>query len=103
MSSPSATDATNITHVGMGTTRRSKVDLRFNVLSTVFAGLRYVVAQHGLRLPQGEDFVAIEFLEDGRLARLTFVSSDPMRETLRQLLHRRRSWGWLPAGIVPGW
>ncbi len=99
----SGTDTTNITHVGTGTTKRSKIDLRFNILHTVFAGLRYGAAQHGLALPQGGDVVAIEFLEDGRIARLTFVSTDPMRATLRGLLHPGRAWGWLPAGVLPAW
>jgi hypothetical protein len=99
----SGTDTTNITYVGMGTTKTSKIDLRLNVHHTVMDGLRYVASQNGLPLPKGSDCVAIEFLEEGRLARLTFVSSEPVLGVLRSLLIPGRSWGWLSAGIMPAW
>lgn len=99
----SGTDSTNITYVGMGATRGSNVDLRFNTQHAVIDGLRYIAAQHGLTLPKGGDFVTIEFVEGGRLTRLTFVSSEPMVKTLSGFLVPNRAWGWLPAGVVPEW
>jgi hypothetical protein len=99
----SGRDTTNITYVGMGTTRSGNVDLRLNIQHGIAAGLRYIAAQYGLTLPQGGDFAAVELLEDGRLLRLTFVSSDPMRQTLESLLRPGRKWGWLPDGVLPGW
>ncbi|HSZ70869.1 MAG TPA: hypothetical protein VK756_10970 [Solirubrobacteraceae bacterium] len=99
----SGTDTTNITFVGTGATRSGHPDLRFNIHHTVVAGLQYVASRRGLAIPRGGDFMAVEFLEEGRLARLTFVSTDPLRGVLRQFLKRGRGWGWLPAGIVPDW
>ena len=99
----SGRDTTNITYVGMGQPRRSKIDLRFNVHHAIMDGLRYVAAQEGLTLPQGGDFVAIEMSEGGRLLRLTFVTSGPMKQTLAKLLIPNRAWGWLPAGVMPEW
>ncbi len=99
----SGRDATNITHVGVGTTQSGNVDLRFNLQHGIHAGLRYVATQTGARLPEPGDPVAVEFVENGRLARLTFASVDPLRATLLKLLLPGRPWGWLPDGVVPEW
>lgn len=99
----SGTDPTNITHVGMGATQRSNVDLRFNLLHGVVAGLIYVATQRGVAIPTVGDVVAIEFLSRGREIRLTFVTTDPLKSTLLGLLIPNRSWGWLQAGVVPIW
>jgi hypothetical protein len=99
----SGSDTTNITYVGMGQPQKSNVDLRLNVQHTIMNGLKYVASQHGLAVPAGGDFVAIEFLENGRLARLTFVTSQPLLGALQAALKPGRSWGWLSAGVVPLW
>lgn len=99
----SGTDPTNITHVGAGATQRSNLDLRFNVLHRVHAGLLYIASQAGLPLPGRGDVVAIEFLDQGRLARLTFATADPLRSQFLGLLLPGRAWGWLPAGTAPRW
>jgi hypothetical protein len=99
----SGADTANITYVGEGTTRRSNVDLRLNIQHGAMAGLRYIAAQRGLPLPSGGDLVGIEFLEQGRIVRLTFVSTEPLRSVLYGLLHPGRSWGWLPARVLPDW
>jgi PLD-like domain len=99
----SGKDTTNMTYVGMGQPQKSKVDLRLNVQHTVMNGLKYVASQRGLAVPTGGDFVAIEFLEDGGLARLTFVTSQPVLGALQAALKPGRSWGWLNTGVVPAW
>ena len=99
----SGTDSTNITHVGKGSTYRSNVDLRFNILHGVVAGLVYVATQRGVSLPAAGDPVAIEFLNGGREIRMTFATADPLRSTLLAQVIAGRSWGWLSAGTVPNW
>jgi hypothetical protein len=99
----SGTDTTNVTYVGMGYIQKSHIDLRLNVQHTVMDGLRYVASQHGFALPKGGDFVAIEFLENGHLAHLTFVSSEPLLRPLQEALNPGRSWGWLKEGVLPAW
>jgi hypothetical protein len=99
----SGTDTTNVTYVGMGNIQKSHIDLRLNVQHTVMNGLRYVASQHGLALPKGGDFVAIEFLENGHLAQLTFVSTEPILKQLQGALNPGRPWGWLKEGVLPAW
>ncbi len=99
----SGKDTTNITYVGMGQPQKSKVDLRLNVQHTVMNGLKYVASQRGLAVPKGGEFVAIEFLENGGLARLTFVTSQPVLGALQAALKPGHSWGWLKAGVLPIW
>jgi len=99
----SGTDTTNITHVGMGATRRSNVDLRFNLLHGIHAGLIYVASQANIGLPTAGDAAAIEFLDGGRFVRVTFVTAEPLRSSLLSHLLSGRAWGWLPAGTVPRW
>jgi hypothetical protein len=99
----SGTDPANITHVGMGKTRGSNVDLRFNILHGIVAGLIYVATQRAVSVPKAGDAVALELLNGGREVRMTFATDEPLRSAL--LSHRLggRSWGWLPRGIVPKW
>jgi len=99
----SGTDTTNITHVGMGTTHGSNVDLRFNIQHRVAEALNYVAIQKGVAVPTKGDPVAIELLDGGRLASLTFATAEPLRSALLSTLLPGRAWGWLPGGLVPGW
>ncbi len=99
----SGSDPANITHVGMGTTNRSNVDLRFNILHGVVSGLVYAATQRGVALPAATDALAIEFLNGGREARLTFATTEPLRSSLLSHLIAGRAWGWLPSGVVPSW
>lgn len=99
----SGTDPTNITHVGAGKTHKSNLDLRFNLLHGIHAGLIYAATQTGVRLPRQGDAVAIEFLNGGRIARLTFATVTPLRAALLGHLRPGRAWGWLPAGVTPRW
>lgn len=99
----SGTDPANITHVGMGTTHGSNVDLRFNIQHGVVAGLVYVATLRGVALPHEGDVVAIEFLNGAREIRMTYATADPLKSTLLGRLIAGRSWGWLPTGVVPVW
>ncbi len=99
----SGTDPSNITHVGMGRTRKSNPDLRLNVLHGVIAGLIHVGTQRRAPMPNPGDALAIEFLEGGRTLHLTFATRDPLRSALLNLPLTGRTWGWLPAGVVPPW
>ena len=99
----SGTDATNITHVGMGVTRGSNPDLRLNIQHGMSAGVIYVATQRALALPAAGDAVAIEFLDRGRLVRMTFATADPLRSELLSHMIPGRRWGWLPAGATPRW
>ncbi len=99
----SGNDTTNITYVGMGNVRKSNIDLRLNVQHTVMNGLRYVASQGGLVIPKGGDFVTIEFLHGGRMARLSFVTDQPTIAKLTTTLQPGRSWGWLDEGALPPW
>lgn len=99
----SGTDPANITHVGAGVTQRSNLDLRFNILHGVVAGLVYVATQRAVAPPRDGDVVAIEFLNGGREIRMTFATADPLKSTLLTHLLAGRAWGWLPAGVVPRW
>jgi hypothetical protein len=96
-------DVANITHVGAGMSQVSHRDLRLNLLHAVVGALIAVASQAHLQLPAPGDAVSVEFLDRGRLVRLTFASDEPLRGTLLAQLQKGRSWGWLPAGIVPPW
>jgi hypothetical protein len=99
----SGKDVANITHVGAGSSRISHRDLRLNLLHSVVGALIAAASQTSVRLPAPGDALAVEFLDGGRLARLTFAGRDPLRTTLLGQLHPGRSWGWLTAGLVPPW
>lgn len=99
----SAEDPTSITHVGMGATSRSNPDLRFNLLRRIVAGLGDVADECGVPIPSLGDVAAVELLESGRLARVTFVTSDPLRSDLQSQIPAGQAWGWLEAGRLPAW
>jgi hypothetical protein len=99
----SGSDPTNITHVGMGSTRGSNPDLRFNLLSGIVGGLLDVAVERKVPPPSVGDVAAIEFLENGRLARLTFVTQDPLRRQLDDSIPSKRAWTWLPPNVLPPW
>jgi hypothetical protein len=99
----SAADPTNITHVGMGRTHRSNPDLRLNLLRRIVVALTAIAAGHGIGTPAPGDVAAVELLESGRLARVTFVTVDPLRSELLSQIPPRRAWGWLDAGRLPSW
>jgi hypothetical protein len=99
----SGREVANITHVGAGSSRVSHTDLRLNLLRSVVGGLIAVASAASLQLPGVGDALSLELLDGGRLARLTFASRDPLRGALLAHLRAGRSWGWLPAGVVPPW
>ncbi len=101
--STSGIRATNIQHVGAGRRRRSHSDLRLNLPVSVTRGLLAALMAAGSPRPAPGDALAVEFLDDGRIVRLTFASHEPLRSTLLTQLQSRRSWGWLPANVVPPW
>lgn len=99
----SGADPTNITHVGMGRSGPSNPDLRFNLLRGIVSGLAKVAAQRSIAIPVPGDVAAIELLESGRLARVTFITADPLRSELLGRIPAGRASGWLDAGILPHW
>lgn len=99
----SAGDPTSITHVGMGHSGPSKPDLRFNLLRRIVRDLEEVAKRRGIGVPKSGDVAAIELLESGRLARVTFVTTEPLRSELLALIPAGRATGWLDAGLLPPW
>jgi hypothetical protein len=94
---------TNITHVGAGTTRTSHGDLRFNYLVKVKRGIETLAADYGVRPPDEDDLVAIEFLA-GQRVRVTFITEAVAITSLTPLLDQHgNGWGWLPPSIVAPW
>ncbi len=105
LSSPvsSGTDPAGIKYIGMGTTQRSHRDLRLNIPRGIHERLLQIASPNRLETPQKGDMAAIEFLDEGGLLRVTFASHNPLKHTLSAYLSGSRSWGWLPAGVVPPW
>ena len=103
----SGIDSTNVTWVGKGAVKKSHTDLRLNILQTLTRGLLYVSSTAVVPIPAGGDLLAIEFLDEGRFVRLTFVANDPLRTALLALCTNGSppgsGWGWLPAGVLPPW
>lgn len=94
---------TNITHVGLGATRTSHEDLRFNYLTGIRKGIERAAAEHHLSVPGEDDLAAIEFLE-GVHIRLTFITGPASIANLRPLLNQKgATWGWLQPGVVGPW
>jgi hypothetical protein len=99
----SGTDSTNITHVGVGLRQNSNPDLRFNLLHRVIDGLGATASRHGIDVPKPGDAAAIELTESGRLARVTFATTDPLRSDLLAQVQAGRAWGWLDSHGLPRW
>jgi hypothetical protein len=99
----SGADPTNITHVGMGHSGPSNPDLRFNLLRGIVSGLADVATRRGIDIPTPGDVAAVELLESGRLARVTFVTTDPLRSELLDRIPAGRASGWLDSGRLPPW
>jgi len=99
----SGADPTNITHVGMGGRGPSNPDLRFNLLHRVVNGLADVAGRRRVAIPTPGDVAAVELLESGRLARVTFVTAEPLRSELLSRIPLGRASGWLDAGLLPPW
>lgn len=98
----SGTDVASIIHVGMGKTQRSNVDLRMNLPHSLHDKLLQVAFRSKVNPPSEGDAAAIEFLDSGRVVRLTIASGEPMKAVLLELCGEKR-WGWLPAGVTPPW
>jgi hypothetical protein len=99
----SGTSTTNIQFVGMGTTRTSNKDLRFNYLVAIRRGIQELAAAHGVATPAEDDLVAIELLAGVRL-RVTFITDPASIAALAPLLDEHVDvWGWLPPGVISGW
>lgn len=99
----SSTDPANIQHVGEGTTKRSHRDLRLNIPKQLHDDLNMMALREKLRRPAAGDMAAIEFLDEGKLLRITFASHDPLKKIFASHLEGKKSWGWLPTGVVPPW
>jgi hypothetical protein len=94
----------NITFVGGGDQSSSNKDLRFNIPKAVFEGLRSVISTEGGVIPGAGDPVAIEFVPDVGLVRLTFATSGALRTgLLNQCTEFSGRWGWLSSADAPVW
>jgi hypothetical protein len=98
----SSGEVASITHVGMGVTQKSKRDLRFNLPHNLHEQLLRIASRRKADPPGPGDAAAIEFLDGGRVLRLTFASSEPLKAELLRFCEGKR-WGWLPAGATPPW
>lgn len=99
----SGSSTTNITHVGAGGRSTSHSDLRFNYLTTVRRGIEDLAAKYGVRRPDANDLVALEF-QDGVRVRVTFITEPAAISNLTPLLDQRgKNWGWLPPSIISPW
>jgi HKD family nuclease len=94
---------TNITHVGMGTPKKSHTDLRLNYLTVIKGGIQYIADNAQVSVPKAGDLAAVEFVEGVRV-RVTFISDPSSINNLTPLLDQRANgWGWLPPDIIGPW